>query len=173
MVKPVGLLGQQRRLGAHVVGDEVEHQLHVAGVELVGEFAQVGFGAEAGLDGVRVGDPVAVVRAPGAMLVRAHREDGGQPQRLEAELVQVRDLLDDPPQVAAVEALRVGGIGVGVVAGVAVVEAVDHREVDGAVAVVGGDGRVGTGGSAVLGSQRGVYEPGEPAQQHADGHHSH
>ena len=126
-----------------VVRDLVLDHPDARGVGPVDHLAQRREIAEVLLDAVEVDGPVAVVvgdRLPVVGLAVVQVVDvvvpGVEPQRGDAELLQVRQLLDDPAQVAAVvvprlraveEALRAGGV---VVRRIAVREAVGHDQVD-------------------------------------------
>ena len=95
-----------------VVDDQVHHELDAVLVRGFEQLIEVFHGAELGHDGAVVGDIVAVVIVRGSV-------DGREPQHLDAEVRQVRNLLGDAGQVA-------DAIAVGVVEG-AGVDLVDHR----------------------------------------------
>ena len=89
-----------------VVDDQVHHELDVVLVRGFEQLIEVFHGAELGHDGTVVGDVVAVVIVRGGV-------DGGEPQHLNAQLGEVRDLLGDTGQVA--DAVAVGVVeGAGV-----------------------------------------------------------
>ena len=92
-----------------VVDDEVHHELDAVLVRGFEQLVEVFHGAELGHDGTVVGDVVAVVVVRGGV-------DGGEPQHLNAQVGEVRNLLGDTGQVA--DAVAVGiieGAGVNLV----------------------------------------------------------
>ena len=92
-----------------VVGDEVEEHLQAAAVGFVDEAVEVGEGAEERVDVGVVGDVVAEVGHRGG-------EDGGEPDGVDAEPLEVVEALDDAGEVA--DAVAVGvleGAGVDLV----------------------------------------------------------
>jgi hypothetical protein len=93
-VKPggVGAVADPGMGGADVVGDGVEDELHVAGVESRSEAFKVVEGAEVFVDGVHVGGAVAVITLVAVVLI-----DGGNPDRGDAELLQVVQMRRSPP----------------------------------------------------------------------------
>ena len=95
-----------------VVDDQVHHELDAVLVRGGKQLVEVFHGAELRHDGTVVGDVVAVVVVRGGV-------DGGEPQHLDAEVCQVRDLLGDAGQVT-------DAVAVGVVER-AGVNLVDHR----------------------------------------------
>ena len=124
-----------------MVGDDVEVDLHAAGVGLVDERLQLLVGAQVRIDLGEVGDPVAVVA--GRLVLRLDRlvlEARGQPDGRGAEALDVVDLLPQSLEVpAVVEALpgrvkagdhRVRAEAAVVVGGAAVAEAVRHHEIE-------------------------------------------
>ena len=124
-----------------VVGDDVEVDLHAAGVGLVDERLELIVGAQVRIDLGEVGDPVAVVA--GGLVLRLDRlvlEARGQPDRGGAQALDVVDLVPQALEVpAVVEALlrrveaghhRVRAKAAVVVGGGAVVEAVRHHEIE-------------------------------------------
>ena len=116
---------------ADMVGHVIEDELHVAAVELVGEAAVVGQRTQARLDGIHIGGAVAVVVARGRVVLKDRRE----PDRGDAELLQIVEVIDDALEVAAMVGVRVvavgrRGAGQAIVGRVAVSEAVRHDEVE-------------------------------------------
>ena len=92
-----------------VVDDQVHHELDAVLVRGFEQLVEVFHGAELGHDGTVVGDVVAVVVVRG-------RVDGGEPQHLNTQVGEVRNLLGDTGQVA--DAVAVGvveGAGVNLV----------------------------------------------------------
>ena len=87
---------------AGVVEDAVEDDPHPPGMGRVEELAQGRVAAEQGIDLEVVVRVVAVVRGG--------REDRGQVERRDPEVRQHRQVLDDPEQVAALEAVGRGRI---------------------------------------------------------------
>ena len=76
-----------------VVDDEVEDQADAAFLEDVGELGEVAERAEPGVDRVVVGDVVAVVA------VRA-REEGLQPDAVDAQVLEMVDPVDEALEVS-------------------------------------------------------------------------
>lgn len=70
------LLDPPSRGHRHVVDDDVDHEVHVAGVEGVAQGFEVGGGTEAGVEGGGVLEPVA--GAGGRKLARLIKEGFGQ-----------------------------------------------------------------------------------------------
>ena len=139
-VRRTGVLLEADHVGG-VVGDDVEEHLDAALVRGLDETGQLGVRAEVGVDLGEVGDPVAVVA--GRAVLGLHclvLEDRREPDRLGAEALEVVELLPQAGDVATVVValggrvepggLAVAGEAAHVVAGVAVVEAVTHHEVE-------------------------------------------
>ena len=95
-----------------VVDDQVHHELDAVLVRGFEQLIEVFHGAELGHDGTVVGDVVAVVVVRGSV-------DGGEPQHLNTQIGEVRNLLGDTGQVT-------DAVAVGVVEG-AGVNLIDHR----------------------------------------------
>ena len=92
-----------------VVDDQVHHELDAVLVRGFEQLIEVFHGAELGHDGAVVGDVVAVIVVRG-------RVDGGEPQHLNAQVGEVRNLLGNAGQIA--DAVAVGvveGAGVNLV----------------------------------------------------------
>ena len=141
--------GRRRRVlepvvvGPRVVGHLVLDQLEAARVGGVDQLAQLGHVPEALVDGVEVLGVVAVV-ARHRLAVRDFLEvepvgvvvDRVEPDRGDAQVLQVREPVDHPLQVAAVKAAGLGAVEqvrrarARVVGGIAVREAVGHDQVD-------------------------------------------
>ena len=138
--RPHGVL---RRDGSRVVHHDVEQHADAARMRRLDEVAHVLRGADVGVDGGEVARPVAVEAIADARALVGGRVDlfhrRRDPERVHAQVREIPflDLGRDPGQVAAHEAARDGRIvlaAVGVVVRrIAVVEAVDHEEVDGRV----------------------------------------
>ena len=89
-----------------VVDDQVHHELDAVLVRGFEQLIEVFHGAELGHDGTVVGDVVAVVVVRGSV-------DGGEPQHLNTQIGEVRNLLGDTGQVT--DAVAVGVVeGAGV-----------------------------------------------------------
>ena len=84
-----------------VVDDELDHDLHVAGVGFGEKLAEVIEGAIGGVDGVVVRDVVAVV-------AQGRGEEGEEPEAGDAEFLEVVELGDE-----ALEVADAVGVGVG------------------------------------------------------------
>jgi len=97
---------------AGVVDDQLDHDLHVAGVGFVEELLEVGDGAVGGIDVGVVGDVVAVV-------AEWRGEEGENPEAGDAKILEVVELGDEALEVA-------DAVGVGVGEG-ADVQLVDDR----------------------------------------------
>jgi len=87
-------------LVAAVVDDELDHDLHVAGVSFVEKLLEVCDGAVGRVDVGVVGDVVAVI-------AERRGEEGEQPEAGDAEILEVIELGDEALEVA-------NAIGVGV-----------------------------------------------------------
>jgi hypothetical protein len=125
-----------------VVNHHVLDQVHVARVQSAREVLVIGERAEMRIDLREVRSPIAVVAAVAHALVPplvAHR--WRDPERRRADLAQVVEAARQALQVAAAVARAIlRGVlarALVVVARVAVIEAVDHREVDDLLAPVG------------------------------------
>ena len=119
----------------HVVGDDVEHHLEVLVVRRRRELPELREIPEVRVRLREVLRPVAVVRVDvGVGLDVLH--DGRDPQRGDAERLDVVEVIDEPLPVAALEAREVAGPHLVVVVHVAVGEAIDEHLVDDLVAPV-------------------------------------
>ena len=76
-----------------VVEDEIEHDVDAGFVGLFDEAAEVLHGAKLGVDAAVVGDVVAEVDIGRGV-------DGGEPERVDAEIGEVAELFGDAVQVA-------------------------------------------------------------------------
>ncbi len=144
---------------AHVVGDDVEHHLHVAAVGGLHQRAQLAHVAEVRVGLGEVLRPVAVVGVEvGVGLDVAHH--GRDPNRRHPERLEVVEVVLQPAPVAALVARQVARLDAKVVVHVAVGEAVDHHLVEHLVAPVGDVGGerhrlgLGRGPQAAGGEQR-------------------
>jgi hypothetical protein len=109
-VRDVGVRGacQLHDVGG-VVDDDVEVDLQPERVRLGGQVGEVLVGAEVRVDRREVEPPVTVV-AGAAVLERVVLQDGCQPERGEAEILDPLQVPGEAPQVAAVVEGRVGRI---------------------------------------------------------------
>jgi hypothetical protein len=118
-------------LVGRVVDHEVDQHANAAAVRLVHELDEVAEGAEAGIDAVEVRDVVAVILV-------GRRHERPEPDRIDAERLEVVEAAHEPLEVAAPVAVAVheGLDGQRVHDGVLVPEVLDH-------------GRAGAGGRSV------------------------
>ncbi len=166
-----------------VVGDDIEVDLHAAGMKRLDQLAHVRVPTEVGIDAGKVGDPVAVIAArdPGDhdrvgrqrvrvdALDRLVLVDRPQPDRGRAERLDVVEAIDQALQVTAVvEGLggRVEARDVAVafepalvVGRIAVLESIGKHEIDDfvlgrTVPDAGGQGRVGPGDCGIDGRKQ-------------------
>ena len=141
VVVPVWMNRAKRSLVVGVVPDHVEDKLHVATMKLSGQLSKLFIAPEARLDPRQVLNPVAVECPPLVDLVRAHFEDGGEPESGHPQLGQVVQFGADPRQIAAVERVRIGSLDRAVVGRIAVEESIHHDEVDQLSGITGVSGR--------------------------------
>ncbi len=127
-----------RRVITRVVDHHVEHHLQAGGVEGLHQLGQVRATAlgqvgpgrvQVRVDALEVYGPVAVI-AGAAIQIHDVDVDRCQPNRSDAEGLEVGDLLHQPGKVTAVKVLRIGRLGWLVVTGVAVEKAVGDNEVN-------------------------------------------
>src|SRR5690606_26043372 len=94
-------LDEPRVLVGGVVDDEVHHQSHATPVYLGDQLLEVGHRAELGQDGAVVADVIAVVVVRGVI-------DRAQPDRVDAEVLQVVQSRGDAGDVTHPVAVAVG-----------------------------------------------------------------
>lgn len=89
--------------GCHVIGHDVDHEIHASFVQLVGQRFQIFLGAELGVDGIEILRPVAMVGVAIFARLDLVLDDGTDPDRSEAHLLNVIQLIDEPdPSATAV-----------------------------------------------------------------------
>ena len=120
-----------------VVGDDVEDHLEAVLVHLLDHLAQLGQIAEVRIDVREILLPIAVIGVEVGVGVEVahHRRD---PDRGDAERLQVIEVIDDALPVAALVEPERAGHDVGVVVEIAVGEAIDEQLIDDLVAPVAG-----------------------------------
>ena len=147
-----------------VVGDDVEVHLDPARVRVLDQRLELLVGAQMRVDGGEVGDPVAVVAGARVGALALHgvvREGRGQPDGAHPQALDVVELRVEPGDVPALVEALVGGVeavveavsleAAGVIARIAVLEAVGEHEVEGLAAA-----GVAVGGRRELGVRLGV-----------------
>ena len=93
-------------LHAKMIGHQVDDQLHAPCVQRVGKMAVIVQRSEVRIDSVEIGGRIAVIGL-GHCAVRC---DGRGPQRCDAQLVQIIQMLLDAGQVAAMPSARRGAV---------------------------------------------------------------
>ena len=118
-----------------VVGDDVEDELHIALVKFVGESAQSGQVAEMRIVLEEIYRPISVIRGEASIFFDVF-DDGRNPERRDAEGLEVVEFVDNALPIAAVITAHRALIDVEIVVDIAVVEAVDDELVDDFVAPI-------------------------------------
>ena len=88
---------------AHVVRHGIQHQLHTAGMQSLGQLLQIAHRSIVLVHGVVVGGMVAVVRLGSVVLIYGCGPNSGR-----ADLLQIVEVLLDAAEIAAVPALGLG-----------------------------------------------------------------
>ena len=118
-----------------MVGDDIEDELHVALVQFVAETAQRCEIAEMRIMLEEIDRPVAVVRRKTGIFLDI-LDRGGNPERRDAEFLEIIEFIDDSLPVAAVILAERTRIDVVIVVDIAVIEAIDDNLIDDLVAPV-------------------------------------
>ncbi len=135
-----------------VIWDHVEKYFHVLLVSGVYELLIFVQRSEVRVDGVQIRGAIAVIILRCAIL-----DDGSEPQSCHAQILQVRKMVLDSAQIAAVirawlrAVVRVGKFGRFIVGGIAVGEAVGHDQVD---HVVGREALISAGDGLARGNRK-------------------